>query len=155
MDEVEQKTLQGALAVFLALAANYLGIIVVPIIVLCAVMILDYITGMIAAWKARELSSRRGTFGIVKKLCYLVAVCVGIGVDWLIYSGLKSMDVSLGVKVFFGLLVSVWLIITELISILENLQKIGVPLPGFLGKILKRLKITTEEMTNKEDKKDE
>lgn len=155
MDEVEQKTVQGALAVFLALAANYLGIIVIPIIVLCAVMILDYITGMISAWKARELSSRRGAFGVVKKLCYLIAVCVGIGVDWLIYSGLKSMDVSLGVTVFFGVLVSIWLIITELISILENLQKIGVPLPGFLGKMLKRLKITTEELTDKEENKDE
>lgn len=155
MDEVEHKTLQGAFSVFLALLVNYLGIIAIPIIVLCAVMILDYITGMISAWKARELSSRRGAFGVVKKLCYLIAVCVGIGVDWLIYSGLKFMDVSLGVKVFFGVLVSIWLIITELISILENLQKIGVPLPGFLGKILKRLKITTEELTDKEDKKDE
>lgn len=155
MNEVEQKTVQGTLAVFLAIATNYLGIIAVPIIVLCAVMILDYITGMVVAWKARNLSSKRGAFGVVKKLCYLIAVCVGIGVDWLIYSGLKSMGVSLGVTVFFGVLVSIWLIITELISILENLQKIGVPLPGFLGKILKRLRITTEEMTNKEDKKDE
>ena len=102
MDEVEQKTVQGALAVFLSLAANYLGVIVVPIIVLCAVMILDYITGMIAAWKARELSSRRGTFGIVKKLCYLVAVCVGIGVDWLIYSGrLKIYGYISGCKSVF------------------------------------------------------
>jgi len=153
--DIKQKTLKGALSAFLAVAVNYAGIIAVPIIMLCVVMLLDYITGMIAAWKARELSSRRGTFGIVKKLCYLIAVCVGIGVDWLIYSGLQSMGVSLGVKVFFGLLVSVWLIITELISILENLQKIGVPLPGFLGKILKRLKITTEEMTNTEDKDNE
>lgn len=153
--EKNQKVLQGTLSLFFATIINYLGVIIIPIIVLCAVMILDYITGMVAAWNTKKLSSQKGIFGIVKKLCYLIAVCVGIGADWLIYNGLQSMGVSLGITVFFGVLVAIWLIINELLSILENLRRIGVPLPAFLEKIVKRLKNTTEEVVTKEDKKDE
>ena len=153
--DIKQKTLKGALSAFLAVAVNYVGIIAVPIIMLCVVMLLDYITGMVAAWRSRELSSKKGSFGIIKKLCYLIAVCVGIIVDWVIYSGLDSMGVSLGIRVLFGVIIAIWLIINELLSILENLRKIGVPLPAFLEKIVRRLKNTTEVIVTKEDKKDE
>ena len=151
--DIKQKTLKGALSAFLAVAVNYVGIIAVPIIMLCVVMLLDYITGMVAAWRSRELSSKKGSFGIIKKLCYLIAVCVGIIVDWVIYSGLDSMGVSLGITVLFGVIIAIWLIINELLSILENLRKIGVPLPAFLEKIVRRLKNTTEVIVTKEDKK--
>lgn len=153
--DIKQKTLKGALSAFLAVAVNYVGIIAVPIIMLCVVMLLDYITGMVAAWRSRELSSKKGSFGIIKKLCYLIAVCVGIIVDWVIYSGLDSMGVSLGITVLFGVIIAIWLIINELLSIVENLRKIGVPLPAFLEKIVRRLKNTTEVIVTKEDKKDE
>lgn len=151
--DIKQKTLKGALSAFLAVAVNYVGIIAVPIIMLCVVMLLDYITGMVAAWRSRELSSKKGSFGIIKKLCYLIAVCVGIIVDWVIYSGLDSMGVSLGITVLFGVIIAIWLIINELLSIVENLRKIGVPLPAFLEKIVRRLKNTTEVIVTKEDKK--
>ena len=75
--------------------------------------------------------------------------------DWLIYSGLRQVGVTLDYTIFFGVLVTVWLIINELISILENLESVGVPLPKFLVAIVKRLKITTEKVAESEDKKDE
>lgn len=146
----KEQTVYGAFSAFFAVVSGYLGIVVVPITVLLVVMIIDYITGMVAAWHEAELSSKKGIFGIVKKLCYIFAVTVGIGVDWLIYSGLQSMNVSLGVSTFFGLLVTFWLIINELISILENLSKIGIPLPNFLKTIVNRLKTTTEKIGNKD-----
>jgi phage-related holin len=52
------------------------------------------------------------------------------------------------------MLVTIWLIINEMISILENLSKIGVPIPEFLKKIIGRLKNTVEKTeTGKEDVK--
>ena len=147
----EEKTIQGAFAFLGALISAYMGIVAVPIFILCIVMVVDYVTGMVSAWKTKALSSKRGAFGIVKKLCYLLLVGVGIGVDWLIYSGLQLMGVSIGISMFFGVLVTIWLIINELISILENLKKIGVPLPTFLTAIVKRLKNTTEEIAKKEE----
>ena len=154
----EGKTIQGAFSILGSLALSYLGVISVPILMLCVVMVLDYITGMAAAWKAENLSSKKGISGVIKKLYYLIAVCVGIIVDWVIYSGLQAMNVSLSVSTFFGLLVTIWLIVNELISILENLKKIGVPLPKFLLSIVKKLKITTENVSKSEsedEKEDE
>ena len=45
---------------------------------------------------------------------------------------------------FFGLLVTIWLVLNECISILENISQIGVPLPSFLVALIEKLKSTTE-----------
>lgn len=153
--EIEMKTIQTALAAFLARIAQYLGIIIVPIVMLCAFMVIDYITGMIAAWRNKNLSSKKGVFGIVKKISYLALVSVGMGVDWLIYSGLKQVGYDSGYTIFFGVWVAIWLVINELISILENLKNIGVPLPGFLVSVVKRLKISTENKIESEENKND
>ena len=64
MHNAESITIQGAIAGLLTMISYYCGIVAVPIIVLVAVMIIDYITGMVAAWKGKELSSKKGAFGI-------------------------------------------------------------------------------------------
>lgn len=145
MAKVGAKSIQAVFSAAAAALAYYLEMMAVPMIVLCAVMIVDYITGMTAAWKYHKLSSRRGAVGIVKKLCYPALICVGMGVDWLLGSGLAQIGVQTDRTVFFGILVTVWLIVNELISILENLKQIGIPLPGFLITAVKHLKITTEQ----------
>lgn len=155
MNNIEAKSVQTALSAFLAMIAYYFGIIIVPLIVLCVVMVIDYITGMISAWKNTELSSKKGLFGIVKKVCYVALVCVGMGVDWLIYSGMKQIGVDVNYTIFFSVLVTVWLVINELISILENLRNIGVPLPQFLLSIVKRLKVSTENRVESEENKND
>ena len=65
--------------------------------------------------------------------------------DYLLRGALVQAGIDLHIKLFCGLLVAIWLIINELISILENLAAIGVP--GFprLSKLLKRLKNTVSE----------
>ena len=152
---IEKKSVQAAFTAALTMLTYYLGMVAVPIVVLMIAMIIDYVTGMVSAWHKAELSSKKGIFGIVKKISYLGLVCVGMGVDWLIYSGLHSVGVDLGYTIFFGVLVTIWLIINELISILENLGTIGVPLPKFLLKIIKKLKTTTENKVESEDEKDD
>lgn len=139
-------------ATFAALSA-YFGMIVIPIIVLTVAMIIDYGTGMAAAWKKSELSSKKGVSGIVKKVGYLVLVCVGMLVDWLIFCGLENFSAGDSYKFSFGMLVAIWLIINELISILENLGTIGVPVPDFLIKVIRRLKISADKTTESEDEK--
>lgn len=149
---IEEKSLQAVFSAALAALISYLGIVAVPVTVLVFAMIIDYITGMISAWHSSELSSKKGIFGIIKKTSYLALVCVGMGVDWLIYSGIKQVGIDLDYTIFFGLLVTIWLIINELISILENLGSIGVPLPKFLFAVIKRLKNHTECVVESEDK---
>jgi toxin secretion/phage lysis holin len=154
MLQTDERSLQVIFSAALAALISYLGVVAIPVTVLMAAMIIDYVTGMAAAWHNKKLSSKKGLSGIIKKISYLALVCVGMGVDWLIYSGLKQVGIiDLNYTIFFGLLVTIWLIINELISILENLGSIGVPLPMFLIKIVKRLKVTTENITESESEK--
>lgn len=129
-------TLAGAIG---ALAA-YFNILLVPLIVLVAVMGADYLTGMFSAKRGGGLNSRTGVLGIIKKVGYLALVGVGIVVDYLMTSALSQIGIKSGMPNLFGLMVIIWLIINELISILENLGEIGVPMPDFLVKAVKNLK---------------
>ena len=149
---MENRFLKVTFSAFLTLLVYYMNIIAVPVIILVFVMIIDYVTGMISAWVNAELSSKKGIIGIVKKICYLFAIAAAMGIDWLIYSGMGQIGIKLDYTVFFGVLVTIWLIINEIISILENLAKIGVPLPKFLMAVIKRLKNTTENKFESEVK---
>ena len=123
----------------------YLGIVAVPIIILVIAMIIDYVTGMMSAWLNAELSSKKGIKGIVKKVSYLALVAAAMIVDWLICCGLQQINVDIKYSVFFAVLVAVWLIVNELISVLENLSRMGVPIPNFLKNLINRLKATVDD----------
>ena len=111
----------------------------------------DYITGMSKAWITKQLCSKIGIVGIVKKLSYLLVVCTGMVVDWIISTALSGIGVDFPQAFSFGLIVVIWLIINELISILENLGAIDVPLPGFLIKVVSKLKETVDKKTGAAD----
>lgn len=142
---MQDKEIQAFISAAFAGLMYYLGIIAVPIMVLIVAMVVDYITGMSAAWYNSELSSKKGIKGIVKKVSYLALVVVAMIIDWLISCGLQQINIDMTYSVFFAVLVAVWLIINELISILENLSRTGVPIPTFLNKIINKLKSTVEE----------
>lgn len=141
---MKDNILKGGLTLILAGAAAYFRQLVGPLIVLILMMVIDYITGIAAAWVQHELSSRTGIVGIIKKISYLFAVAVAVVVDYVIANAVVAAKPELTGLNVFGLLVTVWLILNECISILENLSEIGVPLPKFLMSIVKRLKKTAE-----------
>ena len=138
------KSLQAIMSAALAAFAVYMGALAVPIIVLMVMMIIDYLSGMSVAWVHGDLSSKVGAKGIVKKVGYMALIVVAMGVDYLIYSGIAAANITVNYNMWFGLLVAVWLIINEMISILENLSRLGVPIPDFLTKIIQRLKNSAE-----------
>lgn len=124
----------------LAAAASYMKFLALPLGVLLIAMIADYITGIAQGYFEGTLCSKTGFLGILKKLCYMFAVACGIIIDYICTEALVSIGVADGAMTFFGTLVTVWLILNEVVSILENLSQIGVPLPSFLGKIAEKLK---------------
>ncbi|MEF2919950.1 MAG: phage holin family protein [Acutalibacteraceae bacterium] len=119
-------------------------IITIPLIFLISVMIIDYLTGISSAYINKKLSSKTGIVGILKKIGYIALVCVGVCADYLIQTVLVNLGIDFNVQTIFGFMVAIWLIINELISILENLSKMGVPMPNFLMKLVKKLKIIVE-----------
>lgn len=156
----DEKSIQAGLAVAAAWLSASFGALIVPIVILIVTIIIDYCTGMAVAWNSSDLSSKRGIKGIVKKVLYFVLVAVGMVVDWSIMYWLSTFGAGEVYKFSFGALVAFWLIMNELISILENLEALKVPVPKFLTKVIKRLKITAEKTAEtaekeSEEKKDE
>ena len=147
--KLRENVLKATTAIIIGGLSAYFKEIAIPLVILVAVMIIDYVSGMTKAWMNSDLSSKVGIKGIVKKLCYLLIICVAATVDWLTAEGLGKIGVHIEVNYLFGVIVTIWLIINELISILENLAIIGVPLPEFLTKIVHKLKISVEN-TGKE-----
>lgn len=141
MKENAAKIIISAIAAGLS---AYFRVMAIPIVILVLVMIIDYITGMWKAWNRGELSSRVGLKGLFKKVGYIFVVAVSGVLDWLFISGLSQIGIEVNVRFYFGLIVTIWFIINECISILENLAVIGIPLPSFLVKIVHKLKITVE-----------
>ena len=129
----------------------YIGVILVPLALLFVMMIVDYISGISAAYITGALSSRAGIKGIIKKVGYFGIVIVAAVIDWVIYSGLEVIGIDIRMSYYFGLIVVIWLIINESVSILENLDKIGVPLPPFMMTIVKKLKSHLEEKGGNQD----
>ena len=92
---MKDKTWHSLIALAIGGISAYMRLIFIPLVVLAAVMVIDYMSGMLRAWGNDELSSKVGLKGIIKKLCYLILICVAGVVDWLIFSGLKQVGISL------------------------------------------------------------
>ena len=118
-----ENTMAMVLAAAVGALCSYCAQLVVPLAVLVAVMLADYITGMAKAWSAGELCSRTGVKGIVKKVGYLMVVGVAGAADWLIRYGLAQA----GIEVQFSFL-----------------------MPSFLSKLLARLKNVVEKRAEDE-----
>lgn len=109
-----------------------------------AAIVLDYLTGIVAAAYLRELSSRTGIHGIVKKVGSCAVIAVALLADEVLAQGSARIGMQFKACGALASIVTVWLILNELISILENLVKMNVALPGFLLKAVRLLKKQVE-----------
>ena len=152
---MKENIIKAALTAAMATLIAYLGQLVIPVIILAVVMLLDYGTGITKAWVAGNLSSKIGVIGILKKLGYLVVVAVGMIIDWIIQAGITELHIDFQLEFLFAMIVIVWLILNELISILENVAAIGAPVPKWLTKIITKLKDHAEAKVGTDEVKEE
>lgn len=94
-------------------------------IVPCALILLDIVTGVINAWVKGELKSYRLREGLGKKTGEVILLIVGS----LLYHGL-------GVSKAILCILSLYISFMEFISLMENLKKLGVHIPKFIDKAL-------------------
>ena len=135
---------------------SLLGILAVPVLLLVGCNLADYFTGLIAAkYRNEVVSSYKGIRGIWKKVCMWLLIVIGAIMDTLINYGITYIGVSFTIPFVIATAVAVWLIINEVISILENITDIGVELPPFLLPLVKNIKKQVEDKAgssvNKED----
>ena len=101
------------------------------IITLVVLIVMDYISGMIAAIVEKKLSSEIGAQGIAKKVFMLLIVAVANIVDINVIGGESHVLKSVTVLFYTA---------NECISLFENAGRLGVPVPKKLLEILEQLK---------------
>ena len=139
------KTAKAVCVAAFGLLSSWLGVLAIPVYVLVVCNIMDYITGLAAANRRNQkVSSYVGVLGIAKKVCMWLLIAVGAVVDWLLLYCGANLGFEIHLPMLAASLVAVWLIVNEIISILENIGDIGVQLPGFLTKIVQGLKSKIE-----------
>lgn len=94
--------------------------------VLLILMIFDYISGIIAGYRSNELNSKRAFKGICKKIIILIIISCSTLLSYILRnSSLRDI-------------VAIFYVATEILSILENAEKCGVPIPNKLKKALEQ-----------------
>ena len=78
--------------------------------------------------------------GIYKKVGYILTIFIAICIDYLIYRFADELGLQHNSGTIFSLLITFWFVINEILSILENIGRMGVELPNFLKNILTELK---------------
>lgn len=92
-------------------------------------MVLDYITGVVYAYVNKNINSEIGFKGLLKKCLVLVVLIVAVMLDRLLNTG----------DWVFRTLVCYFYIANEGISLLENISKLGVPIPAKIKDALEQL----------------
>lgn len=117
------------LSVILTTIVYLLGGFDIALQSLLIVMIVDYLTGIVSAIYNKELSSKIGFKGILKKFSYLCVVALSVIIDNL--TGQSGLIRTLVIYFFVA---------NDGLSIIENMAEMGVKLPQKLIDSLEQIK---------------
>lgn len=147
----EGKGIQATVVLIFTTLTAWLGHLAIPMYVLVACNVVDYLTGLMAApHRGEHPNSYKGFNGIAKKVCMWILVGVGAMIDILITYAAEQVSPGFMEPFIVAIVVALWLAFNEMISILENIRDIGVVLPPFMLKLITKLKKTTENIVEKE-----
>ena len=90
-----------------------------------ALMGLDIITGLVKAWSNEDFKSKKMRTGLSKKIGEIAIIVIG-----------ELFQYSLTLPTYIMTCVSLYISFMELMSNVENLNELGVPLPAFLTTVL-------------------
>lgn len=102
---------------------------------------IDVLTGLTNAWVKGKIKSSILRAGLGKKMGEIIVLAIG---------EMFLFGMNLPIGVMDG--ISIYIILMELISICENLSKLGVPIPKF---IQRALDTAEEKIQGKDDSKEE
>lgn len=99
-----------------------------------AMMVIDYFTGTAYAWSSNTFKSKKMRSGLTKKVGEISILVIGE----LFSYGLRIPGWIMGA-------ISAYIIFMEFMSVMENLKKMGVPIPGFISKVLNTVDLALKE----------
>jgi toxin secretion/phage lysis holin len=100
---------------------------------------IDFVTGLIYAWASRTFQSSKMRTGLSKKAGELAILVVG-----------EALSVALCLPKYIMAGVSIYIVIMELMSIFENLDRMGVPVPKAIRNVVNNTATTLTEKDYKE-----
>ena len=124
-----KEVIQSVLAVISTGLIYLLGGLDIAMTCLLIAIILDYVSGMLKAFITKQVSSKIGFKGILKKVSILLVVMFAVLIDRVT-----------GETGAIRTLVVYYFVANEGLSVLENLGQAGVPIPQSIKKALKALK---------------
>ncbi|MDO7908413.1 phage holin family protein [Paenibacillus sp. JX-17] len=137
MNEGVSTIIKGIATAFGAVAGYLFGGWSVLINLLLIMVNVDWLTGWAAAWIRGELKSRVGFEGIARKVVIFLIVTIA-----------HFVDVALGNLHYFQDAVVFFYLANELLSIIENVGRMGVPMPDVLRNAVKIFESKTEAPEN-------
>ena len=121
--------ISNVFSVILTTIVYLLGGIDIALQSLLIVIVIDYLTGIASAIYNKELSSKIGFKGIIKKFCYLLVVALSVVIDNLL--GQSGLIRSLVIYFFVA---------NDGLSIIENMAEMNIKLPQKLIDALEQIK---------------
>lgn len=117
---------------------NELWILFIPL----GLMAIDILTGIIKAWAQSDFKSKVMRRGLAKKAEEILILIAGE----LISFGLMMPDIVMNC-------VSFYIIFMEGMSILENVDKLGIPVPGVVKKVINNVdeQLKSGDIDNKKE----
>lgn len=121
--------ISNVFSVILTTIVYLLGGIDIALQSLLIVIVIDYLTGIASAIYNKELSSKIGFKGIIKKFSYLLVVALSVVIDNLL--GQSGLIRSLVIYFFVA---------NDGLSIIENMAEMNIKLPQKLIDALEQIK---------------
>lgn len=97
-------------------------------------MALDILTGLVYAWETGTFKSTRMREGLGKKFGELAYICIG-----------AAATLAMGLPHYILIGIATYILFMETMSVCENCDKLGAPLPGFVKKALAAINTSLQE----------
>lgn len=145
----------------LGAVSSFLGILFIPVMLMIMCNISDYATGLMAsASRGEEISSYKSIKGIFKKVGMWFLVFIGWMMDIVIDYSLNTLGLQLNIPSLenftwpcaVACIVALWIVVSEIISIKENVKAMGTDVPAFVDKITDGMLDSFEKAVIKEVK---
>lgn len=135
--------LKAGIALIGSFIAAHLGGFDTYLMLLIMLICTDLVTGIIKAAVNKDLASREMLVGITRKGLIMVCVCLGFEINAALatYAAESGITYNLDIRLF----VILYFTLEELLSVLENIAVIGVPMPKF---IIQLLRVMVDTATN-------
>lgn len=95
---------------------------------------IDIITGAVNAFAKKQFKSKKMRMGLSKKTGEIAILVIG-----------ELFSFSLGLPHYIMSCISFYIIMMEFMSIMENIDKMGVPLPKFISEVINNKDDTISE----------